>query len=407
MVIFKLLIVVIIILVLTNRYKNIGVSLLIGGVLLALINNKGISFIINLLIQTLSEKITIKLALAILFISILGHLMDEFGYMEKMIHSLEYVLRSVKLTLLLTPAIMGTLLITGGALMSCPMIDKLGDKVNLSGAKKAAINLLFRHGLYFVYPLSPPFILALKLGNFELLEFIKFMFPMTVGMYLAGYFFLLREIEENEREKFNLSNFFKHFAELLFYMNPIVVSIVLALGFGMPFYLALMVGNISLIISKKIKYKVFDENIIKTVKDGININMIIAIIGILFFKNVVGNLESINIALKTLINSSVPLEIIIIVATFILCFSMASTQPGVGILFPLILPLASTEEMRLLYGMFIYVSSFMFYYTSPLHLCQVLTLEYFDVKLKDLYLNYRFILPIVYSIMLVIYFINI
>ena len=89
---------------------------------------KSLEEIFHTLIMTSTEPLTIELLLAILFISILGYLMDQLGYMNRMIEGLENVLRSVKLTILLTPAIVGTLLVTGGALMSCPMVETLTGK---------------------------------------------------------------------------------------------------------------------------------------------------------------------------------------------------------------------------------------------------------------------------------------
>ncbi len=39
-------------------------------------------------------------------------------------------------------------------------------------------------------------------------------------------------------------------------------------------------------------------------------------------------------------------------------------------------------------------------------MCQVLTLEYFDVRLKSLYKTYALLLPAVYIIMVVVYVIG-
>jgi len=136
---------------------------------------------------------------------------------------------------------------------------------------------------------------------------------------------------------------------------------------------------------------------------GIKLPMVIAIIGIMLYKNTVNDIDEIFIFLNSLLNNGMPLELLIFITAAIVCFPLASVNPGIAILFPMILPLAPNYEMKLLYAMFIYTSSFIFYYISPLHMCQVLTLEYFNVKLKELYRNYVYILPLTYIVMVAIY----
>lgn len=413
MIILKLIISMIIILFISNKTKNIGLSLIFGGSFMAIISYKSIFEVFNILFNTLKEPLTIELLLAILLISIMGYLMEELGYMNKMIESLEVILRSVKLTILLTPAIVGTLLVTGGALMSCPMVDELGNRINLPNDKKASINLIFRHGLYFIYPLSPPMILAIKLGGFETWSFIKLMVPMSIAMYAIGYFIFLKDVKVEKLPSIDLEKYIENIFKFLYYTSPIIVSILGVFVFKVPFYKSLMVSIVLLYIihifdklKKEDNSNDMNKNFFKIAYEGISIKMLIAIFGIMYFKNIVGELDSLNKTLESFINSGFPIELIIFFSAGIISFALASTQPGVAILFPLVLPLANTMELKLLYGMFIYVSSFIFYYTSPLHMCQVLTLEYFDVGIKRLYKNYRVILPLVYLVMISVYLVN-
>ena len=407
MIIIKLLVIMSIIIWISNKTNNIGLALLLGGSLLILIEHKNVFKIYSIFLNTLKDKITIELLLTILFITILGSLMDKLDFMDSMIKYLEKILRSTKLTILLTPAIVGTLLVNGGALMSCPMIDKLGDKVNLASDKKATINLIFRHGLYFIYPLSPAMILAIKIGEFKASNLIFLMAPISLSMYIFGYVFFLKDLDVPKLPKIQIKDYIKVFFKFIFYVLPILISIINVFIFNLPFYLSLIIGIISLIILYSIKNKelIFNKHI-NLIKKAINLKILVAIFGILFFKNTVNSLSELELFLNNVINTGFPIEIIIFFSAAIISYALASVQPGIAILYPLILPLASNNEAKLLLGMFIYVSSFIFYYTSPLHMCQVLTLEYFNVSIKKLYLNYKYILPSVYIVMLIIYFIN-
>ncbi|WP_432662178.1 DUF401 family protein [Wukongibacter baidiensis] len=411
MVVLTLILSMTVILFLVNKKVNIGYSLMIGAALLALLNGRGINYTIKTFLGTFLEYRAISLALTIVLITILGHLMEKYLILDRMISALEKVMRSAKATILIAPAIIGTLLVTGGALMSCPVVDNLGDKLNIPADKKAAINLIFRHALYFFFPLSPTIILAAEIGGYDLWQFIKLQFPIAVAMYILGYIFYLKGCKEASVEKIELKQYLKTIVSFTFYSSPILISLLGVLILGLPFYVSLVAGIlVSIIInlydkSKDKKYAV-NENIFITMYKGIKPSMAIAIMGIMIFKNVVGDIKEINVFLNNLLDGGMPIEILIVIACAVISFSLASTQPSIAILYPMILPLAPNPQIKLLYAMFIYISAFMFYYISPLHMCQVLTLEYFEVKIKDLYKNYIYILPLSYLVMLVIYMMN-
>ncbi|SKC92156.1 DUF401 family protein [Maledivibacter halophilus] len=412
MVIVTLVISMVVTLFLVSRKVNIGYSLMIGAILLSILNGRNASYIFNVFLRTFSESTTITLALAIALITILGHLMEKYLILDRMITSLEQMLRSARTTILMAPAIIGTLLVTGGALMSCPVVDALGNKLDISKDKRASINLIFRHALYFCFPLSPTIILAAEIGEFDILDFIKLQFPIAVVMYILGYFFYLRKYNEPKLKKINLKEYLKTIGKFTLYSSPILISLFGVFIFDLPFYLSLVIGVFAAIVinvydkSRDDKYKI-NENVFITMYKGLKPPMVIAILGIMVFKNVVNDFDELFIFLNNLLDKGIPIELLIILSCGLISFPLASTQPSIAILFPMILPLAPTDHVKLLYAMFIYTSGFMFYYISPLHMCQVLTLEYFDVKLKDLYKNYLYILPLTYLSMIIIYLINI
>ncbi|MFZ5969853.1 MAG: DUF401 family protein [Bacillota bacterium] len=397
-----------VILFLVSKKVNIGYSLIIGSVLLALLNGRGLLYTFKILASSLLEPTTVTLSLTIALITILGHLMEVYLIMDRMITALEKILRSAKFTILMAPAIIGTLLVTGGALMSCPVVESLGNRLHLEKDKKAAINLIFRHALYFIFPLSTTILLAAEIGDFNVWDFVKLQFPIAVVMYIAGYVLYLRHSHEPRLEKIQPREYLDAIGAFLLYSSPILVSLLGVVLLKLPFHVSLFFGILCSILihlydeKKDPQYHV-EQGIIKTIIKGIKPPMIIAVIGVMIFKNVMNDFQEIYTQLGALLNEGIPLEIIMFAACAFISFSLASTQPSIAIMFPMILPLAPNYDVKLLYAMFIYTSGFVFYYISPMHLCQVLTLEYFEVNLKDLYKNYIIILPIIYVTMLIIY----
>jgi integral membrane protein (TIGR00529 family) len=412
MVIITLIISMAVTLFLVSKKVNIGYSLMTGAVILSLLNGRSFAYILNVFLRTFSESTTITLALTIALITVLGHLMEKYLILDRMITALEQMLRSAKATILIAPAIIGTLLVTGGALMSCPVVDNLGNKLDIPNDRRASINLIFRHALYFFFPLSPTIILAAEIGDYNLLDFIKLQFPIAVAMYIFGYIFYLKKYPHPRLEKIEARQYIIAISQFTLYSSPILVSLCGVLLFDLPFYISLVFGillSITINIYDKSKDGKYDinENVFKTIYEGVKPAMVIAIIGIMIFKNVVNDFDALFIFLNSLLNKGIPIELLIIISCAIISFPLASIQPSIAILYPMILPLAPNPHVKLLYAMFIYISGFMFYYISPLHMCQVLTLEYFDVKIKDLYRNYVYILPLTYLVMLAIYIMNI
>ena len=408
MLVLSLIISITVILFLVSRKVNIGYSLITGSFLLALLNGRSLARFLQMFLYTITETTTISLTTTIVLIAILAYLLDKYIILDRMIAALEKMLGSTKNTLLVAPAIMGTLTVYGGALMSCPMVGNLGDRLSISSDRKAAINLVFRHALYFVFPLSPNIILASQIGGFKVFDFIKLQFPIAIALYLFGYIFLLRGYKDNKTEKINKGQYLKAIGEFILFSSPILVSLFGAVIFNLSFNISLLIGiMISIMINqydKKHDEKYdLNENPLKTIYKGIKFPMIITIVGIMLYKNTVNDIDEVLLFLNSLLENGLPVELLILIATAIICLPLASMNPGIAILFPMILPLAPTYQMKLLYAMFIYTSAFIFYFISPLHLCQVLTLDYFKVKMKSLYIQYVFVLPLTFAVMVAIY----
>jgi len=408
MLVISLVISITVILFLVSKKINIGYSLITGSLLLTLLNGRSITRFLHLVLRTVTDTTTISLTTTILLIAILAHVLDKYKILDRMIIALEQMLGSTKNTLLVAPAIMGTLTVYGGALMSCPMVGNLGDRLDIASDKKAAINLIFRHALYFVFPLSPNIILASQLGGFKVFDFIKLQFPIAVALYLFGYIFLLRGYKDNKSQMLSKDKYLRAIGEFLLYSSPILVSLVGAVIFKLSFNISLLIGILISVIINQYDIKRDDsyntqEHPIKTIFKGIKYPMAITIVGIMLYKNTVNDIDEVLVFLNTLLENGLTIELLIIIATGIICLPLASMNPGIAILFPMILPLAPTYEMKLLYAMFIFTSAFVFYFISPLHLCQVLTLDYFKVKMKALYTQYLFVLPLTFAVMVVIY----
>jgi len=416
MILIKLIAALAVVIFLSNKKVNLGIALTVGALLVGIMAGKAPLWLGKTVWGAVSSPFAIELALIIVMITILGHVMKELDVLQRMVAGFEGVLRSTKLTILIIPAIMGSFAVTGGALLSCPIVDELGERLSISNDKRAAINLIYRHifGM-FIFPFSASFIMASRLAEISAGSFILMFLPITAFMLVAGYFLFLKGIKEPGKKPFKWMFYGQSVRELLLYSSPIYASLTMALALNMPFYVSLAIGIVltmlifKLLVEKSLTYKAGGgaaysfTDFIRLAWKGVRPGMVAAVMGIMVFKGVIEGIEEIPEVLEALMEAGIPIEAVIIVFGWLVAFASSSTQGTIALLYPIILPLAETEAIKELYVMLIYMSGFMGYYVSPLHMCQVLTLQYFEVESKALYRNYKIILPGAMALAMLIY----
>jgi hypothetical protein len=115
-------------------------------------------------------------------------------------------------------------------------------------------------------------------------------------------------------------------------------------------------------------------------------------IGIMVFKEVLAAGSTMDALTNGLLGLGLPLEVIVILLPAVVGLISASSTSAIGITLPLLLPALQQSGHLVLFCAGIYAAAYLGYFVSPLHLCQVLTLEFFRVKINQLYRIY--VLPV-------------
>jgi len=92
------------------------------------------------------------------------------------------LVKNPKIVLSALPAIIGFLPVSGGALMSAPIVDAEAEKLKLPPERKAYVNLWFRHTIFPVYPLSQVLIITAALTGAPLFSIILLQIPTVLVM---------------------------------------------------------------------------------------------------------------------------------------------------------------------------------------------------------------------------------
>ncbi|MBQ2455794.1 MAG: DUF401 family protein, partial [Firmicutes bacterium] len=185
-VIVKLLIVIAALLALVFLKQKPEVALAASSVLMILIYGKGIQGFADAFRVFFRDQSTVTLPITIILIGILSGVMGKTGMLQKMIDHMKPMVRSTKLTIILTPLLIGLLAVTGGAYVSCPLVDQLGDTLGISPERKAAINLVYRHSVHYSYPLSGSLIVVANLSGLDVNRICLMLVPVVIWTFIIG-----------------------------------------------------------------------------------------------------------------------------------------------------------------------------------------------------------------------------
>lgn len=354
---------------------NYGLALLMGTVTLGLFSHLSPKQFVDVFRSALTDITTLDLILIVSLIPILAYCMKETEMLENLIKSVKAVLSS-RAVLIILPAVMGALPMPGGALLSAPLIDDEARRLNLSGEERSFINVWFRHWLWFIYPLSSPLILAASLTGVSLYSLILIQFPPMVLYLLLGYLVSIRKIgDEGKGEKQRDA---KTFLSIPVNMSPIVLVVLLNI-LGMDMAAALAIGVAFVLVMNKVK----SERAVLLLRRGFNWRLPLAIIGVMCFRYMMEASGAVSAVLPYIEATELPKTILLIAIAWLVGLATAMPTAGIAIIIPMAMVMAGNLSPILTSA--IYVTVVLSYLISPMHLCLILTVEYYKARLQTVY----------------------
>jgi integral membrane protein (TIGR00529 family) len=366
--------------IVTLRLRNIdfSLSILTGSLIIALTSSNPTGVLIEAVQKTLTDYNAINLTVAVALISVLGYSLKETGMMTELIEGLRGILPA-QLFLAAIPAMFGLLTMPGGALMSAPFNEPEADRLGLSPEQKTYINVWFRHLWYWASPLSPILILTASLAGFTLTEYLSAQLPLFVVVLVIGFFVGGTFIKDRGVGRGGASGL----GRVARGLAPILTAIALTLV-GAPVWLAL-VPSIALVF---LLNGVPPDRAFKIARTGVRWDLAAAAVSMFFFRFVVASSSSVVSLFDAATGLGVPLFAILVVIPLLAGSISGTPTMGVGMILPLLLPLLGD------YGVYvvgiIYVGLIAGYIASPMHLCLILTNNYYKSELRRVY---RYLVP--------------
>ncbi|MEW6545810.1 MAG: DUF401 family protein [Bacillota bacterium] len=327
------------------------------------------------------DPATLELVLTVALIMLLAGLLKNSILLGPMSRSLAGMLRSDRLAFALVPGILGCLPVPGGAGLSAPMVDGLGETLGMSPARKATANVLLRHAWFFVFPFSPSLILSAHLSGLTVSAIIARQWPLTVLAVLTA---ALLFLSGSAGDRAPYRPWGREALDFLATASPIFVSVALFLGARLPLPLALSVGIVFACLVACHR-GTFQWRILRMSADW---EMPLATELIMIFAALVRETPGLA-TLITAASARAPLAAIML-ASVLTGFLTANPVAGLGIALPALLPMVPMGQDPGAYVCLIFGLTFQAYLVSPLHMCLILTNRYFEVSLGQ---AYRYLLP--------------
>ncbi len=363
------------ILLIGSRY-HLGAALISGAVVLGIFTLSPYDIAYNFY-ATLTDPATMILIFALALIPILGGILQESGLLDQLINNLRI---GKKLFLGFSPALLGLLPIPGGALFSAPMIDKAGK--DLEGHEKTAINVWFRHILFFVFPIAPALLIPADIANLSVYSVIPLTAPFLLLTLVLGYFFFIKDTEGKMtyKEEFSLEKLSIPLGIIL--LAPALDFIIKQI-FGVyniePESIATLIAISTSLILLLFKIDWKKEIVKDAVEEMKPWNFVIMLFGIFLFINMF-NSSGIDTLVKSLNLSGITLAIGV---GFLLGLATGRINVPASVVIPIYLASLGLSALSPLVFALIWTSVFMGYVLTPVHPCVGISLEYFDADIKE------------------------
>jgi integral membrane protein (TIGR00529 family) len=411
----KILIVFFLMLAATRVRLQLGLALLLGGLGLNLwAGCSPVVCLMNLVGVLKAVDLWLLMAITALIIEV-GRFMTEGRNAQEILAATRRWggRHGRAVALVAVPAVIGLVPMPAGALFSAPFVEKSGAGDDRSAAWKSAVNYWFRHVWEYWWPLYPGVIVAMAIFDMGAAPFVAVQFPFTLVAIGAGYGFLIRPHVRDLAQTSDVGE--GSDGRAVFILLPLATVVISLLMFPLLFslwvpgagvqvhkLLALLMG---LVLALGIVF--VDErrcgaarNMFSTLVRPTSRSVLFSLAGVLAFKSLLTDSGLLPMAADELVAARIPIGVAVAVLPFLAGLVTGVAVGFAGTSLPLVVGLVNASgytmtapaALVLAYGF-----GYMGMMVSPVHLCLLVTKDYFSATLPAVL---RSILPCVATILI-------
>ena len=353
------------ILILIRRF-HVSVAVIVGAFVLGILTLGLDCF--DVMFSTVTSFQTLKFLIIITLAFTLAYSMKESGALDMITQSSLSLFG--KASAFVIPAMIGLLPMPGGAIVSAVMLRDIVKSFKISPEKATFLNYWFRHVWACLDPIYPSVIITLAILEIGYLTLLKSTYLITLAMIAFGLPFVSLERSNNPKD---LRGFL--------HLTPILIVVVLTvLGVDL---------TVSLTVAVSLLYIFRKPSLREVAKKAINLKIYLLIVALLYYKDLIIKTGSSHELFEDLTSLGIPQPITATILSFVLGFVTGIESGYAALAIPLLTPFTGIGEKLVAKNLMLVVGAgilgVMF---SPLHLCLILTREYYSANLEKVYTRY-------------------
>ena len=378
---------------------GVGYVLTLAAALLGGLFGLGVTDIGGAMYQAITSPKTLGLAGLVLLITILGRVLKHTENLKTLIESLTGLFRDRRTVMAGCTAAIGLMPMPGGAMLSAPLVEEASQGAGLDAERKTLVNYWFRHVWEYWFPLYPGVILSAGLLGVPIFKVSLVNLPLTPAAILGGVLFCFWGTPRTSDLAAAADGRVRCAGRLVQCLWPIlfVLCAALALKYGLPhlgipleqkgsFELLLLVPLALVLCVMAAYYRLSRSDMTAILKDGLRLDVVCMVLGVMIFKEMADETGAGRSVYESLTAAAVPPVVVLGVLPFVMGLLTGFTAAFIGICIPL-LEACLRQDGQVVYSylMFAYACGFLGVLLSPVHLCLLLSRDYFRANLGAVY----------------------
>lgn len=373
------------VLVVMLKFKiNIGWIMFVESGFIAVAAGMNLDKVQDSLLKGLISQKTIGTIAILFFISMIENVMRKSGMINDIGVNLQHAMKGKLAAAVTMPIVLGMLPSVGGARFSCPMVQEV-LKDGVPDIDKAFINYWYRHFWLDSFILYPGVIMVSRLTNIPITTLFATTLIFCLLHFSVGLIWAIPAIYKDKpkqilkdiikvKSEFNIKVFIKALSPIIL----IMITYIAISGFTTyAMEISVLVALVYLLITKKYSL----AGVKNTVLESFKVNYVIIVMGVMVFTEFLGSSGVMNAAIQAVLLYKIPIVILFIILPFLGGLSTGISFTFVSLAFPILIPLGMGSNVWIV--VLSYVVGFAGVMLSPIHICGIMTSEYFKVKFRD------------------------
>jgi len=369
------------IVILVRLRFDLGLSLFAGAAVVGLFSGLGVLGVLTALGRACIAPPTVQLVFVIAFIMLLAALCSHFGYMDMFARALKRLIADRRVSLCLMPAFGGLLPMPGGAMWSAPLVQNVDRQSEISPEQRTFVNYWFRHVWEYVLPVYPGLVLAAAILGVPITHLVRGQVHLTVASIVSGAVVVLLTIKRGGHTDVAAESKAKALRLLLYGIWPFAFVIILVLGFKQDLLIVLASAILLMWLVTRTRPREFVRLAWKSFSPA----SLSVVLGVMGFKEIMTAGGVVEVLPGLLASLHIPNVLVLFFIPLLVGLLTGITQAFVGVAFPVIMPFIHKGDSSLAFAALAYSGGFLGVLLSPVHLCLILTHQYFKARLGGVY----------------------